>query len=94
MTTPSHADLVKVFDCEQESEARVVHGLLQSAGIESQIASLDFPQDVIPVGGMVIRVCADQADEARRLIAEFQQHPLKDSEAEAAIVSDDPPVLP
>jgi len=37
------AELVKVFDTEQESEAMVVQGLLESAGIESLIWSLDAP---------------------------------------------------
>ena len=33
--------LVRVFDTEQESEALVVRGLLESAGIDSDITSLD-----------------------------------------------------
>ena len=35
--------LVKVFDTEQESEAMVVQGLLESQGIESLISYLDAP---------------------------------------------------
>jgi hypothetical protein len=69
-------ELVQVFDTQQESEAMVVQGLLNSAGIESIISNLDAPQDVLPgVGGVVIRVNPDQADEARRLIAENQVNP-------------------
>lgn len=69
-------ELVQVFDTQQESEAMVVQGLLNSAGIESIISNLDAPQDVLPgVGGVVIRVNPDQADEARRLIAENQINP-------------------
>jgi hypothetical protein len=65
--------LVIVFDTDQESEAMVVHGLLESAGIESLVSSLDAPQDVLPgVGGVVIRVREEQADEARRLIDEYR----------------------
>ena len=33
--------LVRVFDTEQESEALVVHGLLESTGIDSDITSID-----------------------------------------------------
>ena len=40
--------LVKVFDSEQESEALVVKGLLDSAGIESDLKSGSFVQDAFP----------------------------------------------
>ena len=33
--------LVRVFDSEQESEALIVRGLLESAGIDSDLTSLD-----------------------------------------------------
>ena len=66
--------LVRVFDTEQESEALVVRGLLESAGIDSDITSLDAPQDILPgVGGTVILVREEDADRARSLIAEFRQ---------------------
>src|SRR5690349_10015801 len=49
--------LVRVFDTEQESEAMVVRGLLESAGIDCDITALDAPQDILPgVGGTVILV--------------------------------------
>jgi len=65
--------LVDIFDTKQESEALVVRGLLESAGIESMITYLDAPQDVLPgVGGIIIRVRPEQAESARRIIAEFQ----------------------
>ena len=48
--------LVDVFGSKDDSEAMVVQGLLESAGIESALVSLDAPQEVLPgVGGMVIR---------------------------------------
>ncbi len=53
--------LIEVFEAEQESEALIVRGLLESAGID---------QGLFPVGGVKILVREDQADEARRLIAE------------------------
>lgn len=66
-----HAQLVQVFDTNDEAEAQVVLGLLESAGIEALMTGLDAPQDVLPgVGGVVLRVAPEQADEARRLIEE------------------------
>jgi hypothetical protein len=63
--------LVKVFDSEDESEALVVKGLLDSAEIDSDLASASLLQDAFPsMGGMVILVREEDADEARRLIAE------------------------
>ena len=68
--------LVKVFDSEQESEAMVVKGLLESAGIDSDLTSLSVTQDTFPgVGGSIILVREEDADQARRLIAEFQASP-------------------
>jgi len=65
-------DLVTVFDTRQESEAMVIQGLLNSAGIESIITALDAPQDVLPgVGGVVVRVNPAQAEQARGIIAEY-----------------------
>lgn len=66
--------LVRVFDTEQESEALVVRGLLQSAGIDSDITALDAPQDILPgVGGTVIVVREEDAAEARRLIESYRR---------------------
>jgi len=68
--------LVRVFDTEQETEAMVVRGLLDSAGIEADITSLDAPQDILPgVGGTIILVREEDATEARRLIEEYRQAP-------------------
>jgi Putative prokaryotic signal transducing protein len=71
-----HEELVKVFDTDQESEAMVVQGLLESAGIESIITNLDAPQDVLPgVGGVIIQVRAEQAKEALQVIEDYQSNP-------------------
>ena len=68
---PNHDELVEVFDTQQESEALVIQGLLESAGIPALITALDAPQDVLPgVGGVIVRVPPDRAQEARRLIEE------------------------
>lgn len=66
-------ELVKVFDSDLESESMVVRGLLESAGIECMTSNLEAPQDILPgVGGVVVLVRADQAEEARRLIEEYR----------------------
>jgi hypothetical protein len=76
-------NLVRVFDTEQESEALVVHGLLDSSGIDSDITSLDAQQDILPgVGGTVILVREEDADKARRVIEEYRQAPGSDETAE------------
>jgi hypothetical protein len=78
MSSPSNADpeLVTVFDTQQESEAMVVQSLLASAGIDAIVTNLQAPQDVLPgVGGVVVRVNPARADEARSIIAEYQNTP-------------------
>ena len=66
-------ELVAVFDTDQESEALVVQSLLESASIEAIVTGLDAPPEVLPgVGGVVVRVVPEQADEARRLIEEYR----------------------
>jgi hypothetical protein len=75
------AELVKVFDTEQESEAMVVQGLLESAGIESLISSLDAPQDILPgVGGVIVQVRPDQANEAIKMIEDYRANAASDAE--------------
>lgn len=69
-------ELVTVFETKDESEAMVVHSLLTSTGLESLLVNLEAPQDVLPgVGGMAIRVPADEAEEARRVIEEYRNSP-------------------
>jgi Putative prokaryotic signal transducing protein len=66
--------LVRVFDTEQESEALVVRGLLESAGIDSDITSLDAQQHILPgVGGTIILVRDEDAAEAQRLIESYRR---------------------
>ncbi len=60
-TPAPQEELIKVFDTEQESEAMVVRGLLESAGIAAVIENLDAPQDVLPgVGGVIVLVRQEQ----------------------------------
>jgi Putative prokaryotic signal transducing protein len=68
--------LVRIFDTEQESEALVVRGLLDSAGIDSDLTSLDAQQDILPgVGGTVILVREEDAERARKTIDEYRRTP-------------------
>ena len=84
--------LVKVFDSEQESEALVVKGLLDSAGIESDMTSVDAIQEMFPgVGGVVILVREEDADQARRMIEEYRQSPVTDDETAEVDLSEDTP---
>ena len=75
--------LVKVFDSEQESEAMVVKGLLDSADIDSDLTSASMVQDTFPgLGGMVILVREEDAAQARQLIAEYAQSADEDEDEE------------
>jgi hypothetical protein len=70
--TPNE-DLVQVFGSKEESEAMVVSGLLETAGIDVLVTAIDAPQDVLPgVGGVLVKVPASQAEEARRIIEEYR----------------------
>jgi Putative prokaryotic signal transducing protein len=83
--------LVRVFDTEQESEAMVVGGLLESAGIDNDITSLDAQQDILPgVGGTVILVREEDAAEARKIIKEYRRTPDEMETAEYNVIDDSP----
>jgi hypothetical protein len=78
--------LVKIFDTEQENEAIVVQGLLESAGIDSDLKSIDAVQDAFPgVGGTVILVREEDALEAGKIIEEYRQLPPLDDDSTADI---------
>ena len=69
----------------------VVRGLLESAGIDADLTSLDAQQDILPgVGGTVILVREEDAAEARRLIDEYRQTPEELETAEYAL-NEEPP---
>lgn len=71
--------LVKVFDSELESEAMIVKGLLESAGIDSDLTAASMVQDTFPgLGGMIILVRQEDADVAKKVIAEHQELPAED----------------
>jgi hypothetical protein len=80
--------LERVFDTDQESEALIVRGLLESAGIDSDLTSLEAQQDILPgVGGTVILTRTADADRARKLIEEYRRAP-EDETAEITIAED------
>lgn len=86
--------LVKVFDSELESEAMIVKGLLESAGIDSDLTSAAMIQDMFPgLGGMIILVRERDAETARRLIEEYRQSnpPSDDDETAEIDVIEEPP---
>lgn len=73
--------LVKVFDTEQENEAIVVQGLLESSGIESDLKSIDAVQNAFPgVGGTVLLVREEDAPEAEKIIDAYRKLPPLDDE--------------
>jgi hypothetical protein len=86
--------LVKVFDSELESEAMIVKGLLESAGIDSDLTAAAMIQDMFPgLGGMIILVREQDAESARRLIEEYRQSnpPTDDDETAEIDVIEEPP---
>jgi hypothetical protein len=85
--------LVKVFDSEDESEALVVKGLLDSADIDSDLQSASLLQDAFPgLGGMLILVREEDLETARQLIADYRRAPADDDEtAEIDIIGEPPP---
>ena len=91
--------LVKVFGSEQESEALVVKGLLESAGIDSDLTSASLVQDAFPgLGGVILMVREEDAEAASSLIAEqrgaaarlARLAPDDDTTAEIAIIEEPP----
>jgi len=82
--------LVRVLETEQEAEALVVKGLLESAGIECNLMSIDFPQDVLPMGGVALMVREGDAERAQQLIEEYRRSP---SDEAAEEVSEEPEAM-
>jgi putative signal transducing protein len=73
--------LVKVFDTEQEPEALVVQGLLESAGIVAELKATELVQDAFPgLGGVVLLVNEEDAEAAAKIIESYRQSPPVDDE--------------
>jgi hypothetical protein len=103
-TPKPNEKLVRVFDTDEDTEALVVKGLLDSAGIDAEIRGVDNTQDVLPIGGTVIVVRAEDERAARQLLEDYRRSPeqeiseeqdFDDTAAGAASVegevSEDPP---
>src|ERR1700741_4119914 len=87
--------LVKVLDPEQEPEALVVKGLLDSAGIDNDLTSASLVQDAFPgLGGTLILVRQEDAVEAHKLITEYPQPAFDDDETAEIEIIDDPSEKP
>jgi hypothetical protein len=88
--------LIKVFDSEDEPEAMVVKGLLDSARIDNDLTSASLVQDMFPgLGGMIILVRQEDAERARNLIAEQRRTVPADEEETAEIETiEEPPPKP
>lgn len=65
--------LVRIFETEQESEALVVKGLLDSSGIENDLAPAELSQEAFPgLSGAIILVREEDAPRARSVIEEYR----------------------
>ena len=83
--------LIKVFDSEDESEALVVKGMLDAAGIDNDLTAASMVQDTFPgLGGMIILVREEDAAAARRVIAD---HPTlsDDDDTDEVQTTEEPP---
>jgi hypothetical protein len=72
----------------------VVKGLLDSAGIDSELKASSLVQEAFPgLGGMIIMVREEDAAAAQTLIAEQRQAAADDETAEINVVeaSEEPP---
>ena len=75
-------ELVTVFETSDDAEALVVHGLLEAEGIEALVTSVFAQQEILPgVGGVVVRVAPERAEDARRVIEEYRASPGAEMEA-------------
>jgi Putative prokaryotic signal transducing protein len=88
-TPKADEKLVKIFDTEEESEAMVVRGLLETAGIDAIQRGEEAP-DVFPVGGIVLLVREEQAEEAREIIDTYRQNPATDADEEISEEQEQP----
>jgi putative signal transducing protein len=85
--------LARVFDTEQETEALVVKGLLESAGIDAELGNSENAQDVLPVGGIGVLVREEDFARAKEVIEEYRRSPEQEQveEAEFDEVAEDAP---
>ncbi len=77
--------LVDIFDSNDDSEAMVVRGLLESGDIEVLMTSVEapagvFPFSTMPLGHIRLQVFESQAEDALRVIAEYRRRGPEDAE--------------
>ena len=73
----------------------VVNGLLESAGIDSDLTAASMVQDMFPgLGGMIILVREEDAEEARGLIEEYKRAPADEDETAEIQTIEEPPQKP
>jgi hypothetical protein len=71
-----------------------VKGLLDAAGIDSDMTSTEAIQEMFPgVGGTVILVREEDAEQARQVIEEYQKSPVTDDETAEVDISGDTPTV-
>ena len=79
--------LVRVLHAATEAEALVVKGLLDSAGIDSDLTAAEDMDHMVHMvkgfGGMAVLVREEDAENARRLIAEQRRDWLTNKDATA-----------
>jgi hypothetical protein len=76
---PDDRELEQIFETMDETEAQVVQGLLESAGIDALVTG-ENPADILPVGTIAVRVPAADAEEARSIIADYRENPPAEDE--------------
>ena len=77
--------LIDIFDTNDNSEAMVVHSLLESGGIESLMSTVEapagvYPFNAMPLGHIRIQVLESQAEDSLRVIAEYRRRGPEDAE--------------
>jgi hypothetical protein len=78
----SSSELVTVFETADDAEALVVHGLLESDGLQSILVSEYGQNDLLAGAGTFrVRVLPERAEEARKVIEEYRAAPCSDFEA-------------
>jgi hypothetical protein len=72
-------NLITVFETEQEAEALVVRGLLESAGIDAELGGSENAADAFPVGAVGVQVREEDAEQARQIIEEYRRSPEEEN---------------
>jgi peptide subunit release factor 1 (eRF1) len=81
-TPQPNEDLVRVFETEQEAEAMVVRGLLESAGIDAEFGESENAE-VLPVGAVGVLVREEDAEKARQVLEDYRRSPEQENAEES-----------